>query len=100
MSQTEVLELSTYSLTAIKKVCYKFSDTFSIKLEPVASNRLQLTFELLSGVDEQKLTGLVKEFYVELIDQDLRESIYKETESIRNLILAEAFSKTTLIEAE
>jgi His-Xaa-Ser system protein HxsD len=44
--------------------------------------------------------SFISEFTKEVLDQDLREKIKSETESYRNLILAHAFSKTTLIENE
>lgn len=31
----EILSLTTYSLNAIKKACYKFSSEFSVQLEKV-----------------------------------------------------------------
>ena len=43
-------------------------------------------------------TKLINEFKRELLDQQLRISIKKETEPQRNLILAYAFSKTGLQE--
>lgn len=39
-------------------------------------------------------------FQQALLDQDLREIVSEETEGVRNLILAHAFSKTTLIKPE
>ena len=54
---------------------------------------------------DSKLTQRQCEFYVdqfkkEILDQDLRESIKRETEPVRNLVLAQAFSKTNLIKDE
>jgi hypothetical protein len=40
------------------------------------------------------------EFCNEVLDQELRETIAEETAGIRNLLLAQAFSKTSLIDPE
>jgi His-Xaa-Ser system protein HxsD len=39
----------------------------------------------------------MRSFFQELLDQELRERIAEETDAIRSLILAQAYSKTDLI---
>jgi His-Xaa-Ser system protein HxsD len=51
-------------------------------------------------LSEESVSHLLREFQKEVLDQDVREHIKKETESYRNLILAHTFSKTSLIEDE
>jgi His-Xaa-Ser system protein HxsD len=56
--------------------------------------------QLPKELSEESVSHLLQEFQKEVLDQDLREHIKKETESYRNLILAHTFSKTSLIEDE
>ncbi|MFJ1267875.1 His-Xaa-Ser system protein HxsD [Legionella lytica] len=100
IEHVEILSLSTYSLNAIKKTCYKFSPEFSVKLEKVDDEKIKVGFEFNPKVDNEVRADLIRQFHNELLDQDLREIVFMETESVRNLILAHAFSKTTLIESE
>lgn len=96
----ETFSLSTYSLNAIKKACYKFSPEFSVKLEKMDDEKIQVAFGFKPTADNDMRADLIRQFHSELLDQDLREIVFKETEGVRNLILAHAFSKTTLIEPE
>lgn len=100
IEHVEILSLSTYSLNAIKKACYKFSPEFSVKLEKVDEETIKVSFEFNLKTDNEIRADLIRQFHNELLDQDLREIVFKETEGVRNLILAHAFSKTTLIEPE
>lgn len=100
IEHVEILSLSTYSLNAIKKACYKFSPEFSVKLEKIDDEKIKMAFEFNPKSDNEIRADLIRQFHNELLDQDLREIVFKETEGIRNLILAHAFSKTTLIEPE
>jgi len=47
---------------------------------------------------EDTIDSIVETFRKEVLDQDLRGSIKAETESVRNLILAHAFSRTSLVQ--
>lgn len=96
----EVLNTSIYSLNAIKKVCYQFSSNFSVKLEKLDLENVKITFSLTEPIDGKQKEKIVNAFHQALLDQDLRETVFNETEGIRNLILAHAFSKTTLIKSD
>lgn len=88
------LDQSVYSLEAVQKAAYRFIDRLTIlisqdgkqivcEIEPVAS---------LSKPYEEVLAS----FKQELLDQQLRSQIKAETESVRNLILSLAFSRSGL----
>ncbi|HAT2040430.1 TPA: His-Xaa-Ser system protein HxsD [Legionella pneumophila] len=96
----EVLSTSTYSLNAIKKVCYQFSSSFSVKLEKIDEENVRILFKFSEPQQREKVELMISNFLQALLDQDLREIIANETEGVRNLILAHAFSKTTLIDPE
>ncbi len=48
-------------------------------------------------IEKKTAETILENFKKEVLDQDLREKIAKETEEVRNLILAHAFSKTSII---
>jgi len=88
-----------FSVEAVKKACYRFLDRFTSDIELCDSKIVcHLNFD-------DKFTGSscdaqVEGFKKEVLDQDLRLTLKAETEQIRNLILAHAFSKTGLIADE
>jgi len=94
-----ILDTTIYSLVAIKKAAYKFADRAAICLCPKTASCIEAVFSF-SAEDGVKPEEVVADFYTELLDQDLREIIKNETAPVRNLILAHAFSRTTLIPAE
>jgi His-Xaa-Ser system protein HxsD len=88
---------SAYSLDAVKQAAYKFAKTCGVVLqcdEKYTEATISFFDDKISELERSKLVGA---FCNEVIDQDLRESIAAKTESIRNLILAQAFSKTNLL---
>jgi His-Xaa-Ser system protein HxsD len=93
-----LVSTNIYELQAFLKAAYKFTDRSYIHIEFASETnyRVRIKSKKATG-DIQSLAG---EFCNELIDQTLRISIARETEPVRNLILANAFSKTALIEAE
>lgn len=96
----DVLSTSAYSLNAIKKVCYQFSSRFSVKLEKIDEENVRILFKFGEPQQREKVELMISNFLQALLDQDLREIVANETEGVRNLILAHAFSKTTLIDTD
>ena len=94
------LDLKVYSLNAIKKAAYKFTDKYSVIIELVDSDsKVQVLIKSISKKSDE-LENVAQLFCNEVIDQDLREIVAKETEGVKNLIIAQAFSKTSLINQE
>ena len=89
---------SVFSVDAVKMACYRFLDRFTSDIEVCGGEivcHLNFDEKLMSAPDAQ-----VENFKKEVLDQDLRFKLKAETEPIRNLILAHAFSKTGLIADE
>lgn len=84
-----------YSLDAIKKAAYRFSDrcAFDLKSESGHYVAVLLFSQDLSNEDR---ASLERDFRNEVLDYDLRESIAAETAEVRNVVLAYAFSRTGL----
>lgn len=86
-----VFDASSHSADAIQRAAYKYCANFSMELQRDGENfRCQLQF-----LGDDADPGLVADFRIEVLDQVLRERIRKETEGVRNLILALAFSNVT-----
>jgi His-Xaa-Ser system protein HxsD len=90
-------DASAYSADAIQRAAYRFSDRLSLDLRRTNGDfacTLLLSDDLAGQAEE-----IIAEFRNEVLDQTLRERIRSETEGVRNLILALAFSNTGLVES-
>jgi His-Xaa-Ser system protein HxsD len=82
-----------FSLIAVKKAAYRFINVFSADIALQAPH-IFCSLKFSSSIDPNRKAQLIDEFQKEVLDQDLREQIKVETEPIRKLILAHAFSST------
>ena len=88
---------AVYRLSAIKKAAHKFGGLFHILVE----QRDQVTeVRMKPKAPTASVDALIGEFGNEVLDQELRETVAEETTGIRDLLLAQAFSKTSLIDSE
>jgi len=91
-------DTSVYRLVAIKKAAHKFGDRFHILIRPTSDGQVEVVLNAKAAIaDPNRLVG---EFCNEVLDQELRELIAQETQAVRNLILAHAFSRTSLLSTE
>ena len=89
-------DASANSFDAVQRAAYKFSDRISCDVAPEGSTvRCTLHF---SEQAEADVEATLADFRNEVLDQTLRERIRGETQEVRNLILALAFSNTGLVE--
>ena len=93
MKQTILFDSAVYSLDTIQRAAYRYIDKFSVRF-----NVNQPAIECILHFDKNDAdcNELIQDFHKEILDQHLRARISKETESIRHLILAYAFSRTGL----
>jgi His-Xaa-Ser system protein HxsD len=88
-----------YALPIIKKAAYRFLKSFDTEITQEADAWLcTLKFAVPASADA--IEQAEREFRAEVLDQDLRASIARETEPVRNAILALAFSRTGMQERE
>ena len=85
-----------YSTAVVKKAAYRFGSRCHIQIEIGNDGEIVVTLKPTSLRENLEL--LAGEFENEVLDQDLREIVAKETEGLRNLILAQAFSQTSLLD--
>lgn len=91
-----IFATTTTSIDAIQRAAYRFSDRFSCELIPGEQiHRCLLTPVITDDVDME-----IASFRTEVLDQTLRERIRAETEPIRTMILAHAFSKTGIVDPQ
>lgn len=88
---------NVYRLSAVKKAAYKYGGVFHVLIEEVDGGVLASLRPTSSNSDPKDAAGM---FCNEVLDQELREEIAAETNGIRDLLLAHAFSKTSLIDSE
>lgn len=91
---TIAVDPRVFRLSAVKKAAYRFGDRCFVRLEIGAEGAIEV--RLTARSEHLPLPALEGEFRNELIDQELREAIAEETERVRNLILAQAFSGVSL----
>ncbi len=90
---------NVYGATSIKKASYKFIEKIAVNIkEEVEFYEIEISFTKETSLETR--LHYLSELKKEVLDQDLREKIKKETESYRNLILAHVFSRTVLINDE
>lgn len=90
-------DLNIYSLSAIKKAAHKFSGQFHIRIEKKQESAF---VTLRSKSQTQSGRAVAGELENEVLDQELRESIAEQTNPLRQLIIAQAFSRTSLVSPE
>jgi His-Xaa-Ser system protein HxsD len=88
------LDQSVYSLEAVQKAAYRFIDRLTILISQ-SEGIITCDIDLIVGCDAL-LDPVLADFKRELLDQQLRVQIKKETTDVRNLILSYAFSRSGL----
>ena len=97
---TEVrFDLAVFRVDAVKAACYRFMDRFSSAIE-IRDGAICCLLQFDSKFAEALVASEIENLKKEVLDQELRLKVKTETEPIRNLILAHAFSKTGLIADE
>ena len=86
-----------HSLDAVQRAAYRFSDRLSCDISEVPET-IEVKIHLGDGPSEPE--AVLADFRNEVLDQVLRQRIRAETEDVRNLVLALAFSKTGLIDPD
>jgi His-Xaa-Ser system protein HxsD len=84
-------DVRVFSLDTIKRALYRFSDKCSFDLQLKDND---ITVKIKTNANDDLLSKIKNE----VLDQDLRDTLFKETANIRALILANAFSNTGLIQ--
>ncbi len=88
-----------YALPIVKKAAYRFLKEFITDITQDGDAWI-CTLTFVGPADADVTERASRALQAEVLDQDLRASIARETEPVRNAILALAFSRTGLQEGE
>lgn len=88
------VDTELYSLGALFRACYAFTDRCYLFLRDAASGKVTVVFRKRQS--PKTLGALIEEFANELINQRLRAQLEEETQAIRDQIVAQAFSEADL----
>jgi His-Xaa-Ser system protein HxsD len=91
-----LLATSIYSIDATLRACYWLTERCYVHLSRPDNETIVVT--LLAKDDADKTDALAWQFLNDLIDQQLRVTIQRETGSIRDLIVSQAFSDVDIID--
>lgn len=94
ISTTISFDVASHSIDAIQRAAYRFSDRLSHEL--VAHDQVWRCTLIVASDNPIEADAVVADFRNEVLDQVLRERIRRETEEVRNVVLAHAFSNTGL----
>jgi His-Xaa-Ser system protein HxsD len=90
-----IYESCIYSADVIQKAAYKGLNYFTLDLE-ISGDKFLCKLNSNIQASEEAFNHAVEEFKKDILDFQLREKIKIETEPLRNLVLAIAFSNTDL----
>lgn len=96
------VDLGIYGLEVVLKAVHHFTGRCHVHLErrPGDEERLDVRFRAKEATFATSLETLAGEFFNELLDHRLRATVARESEPVRNLILAHALSGLTLVDPE
>lgn len=89
---------NVFPLDTIKRALYRFADRCSFDIQS-SEAQISVALHFSANMTESAIDELCSRIRNEVLDQDLRDTISKETTHIRTLILANAFSNAGLIES-
>lgn len=88
-----------FSVDAVKNAAYRMAATLDTDIK-IDDNDIVCVLSLRESEPNPDLNNILARFRREVIDHDLRLRISSQTEGVRNLILAHAFSRTGVIKSE
>jgi His-Xaa-Ser system protein HxsD len=93
--------LKAFDLATVKATCYRFaaSGYQSISVDE-GGNNVSVTFAFPDTVSSESEEAQVNLFQQALLDQDLRRQVSEKTLLARQLILANAFADTVLVDRD
>ena len=92
------VDSTVYSKPCLFRTCYKFTDRCYVFLSHDEDDQKTIITVLSPKAESVDLNQLSGEFFNELLDQQVRDSLSKETGELRNLIVAQAFAEGNLLD--
>ena len=91
------VDTALYSLEALFRVCYSFTDKCYLYLQPTSPAPV-IRVRFSRKTSDSDLALIAGEFSNELINQKVRMDVAAETRAIRELIVAQAFAESGLVD--
>lgn len=91
------VDTTIYSLEALLRVCYIFTDKCYLFLE-WANPKTTVRVRLSAKIPDTDISLISGQFCNELINQKVRMDIATETRPIREMIVAQAFAESSIID--
>ena len=91
------VDVSLYPADSVLKAAHRYSGKYQVHLETKPDGNLVAMFN--AATPDVNIEQVAGDFMNDLLDQCLRDKLSKETEVVRNLILAHALSQTDLLDA-
>jgi His-Xaa-Ser system protein HxsD len=91
-----VVDLRVYRLAAVQGAAYRLAARCTAVLGEVAGDSMCVELMFAEMTSEARALEVAREFFQELLDQELRQKIGAETAPLRNAILAHAYSRSGL----
>lgn len=91
-------QVAVYSLEAILAAAHRVTDRCFVQVETDGAD--WISCRLVSKQSDIDLANLGGDFCNEVLDQQLRARLAEETEGVRRLLLAQAFSRTNILQPE
>ncbi|HYR22322.1 MAG TPA: His-Xaa-Ser system protein HxsD [Chthoniobacterales bacterium] len=92
------VDLGVYSLPSLLKVAHKFTDRCFVHLQQRDERSVEVRFQSKNA--EVPLDAIAGEFCNEILDQTLREIVARESEPVRNIVMAHALSRINFTNLE
>jgi His-Xaa-Ser system protein HxsD len=92
------VQLGVYGLEPLLKAAHRFTDRCFVHLEYEDAANVLCRFRVKRPLDN--IEQIAGDFVNELLDQSLRARLAASTEPVRQLLIAQAFSKTSLFHPE
>src|SRR3954447_19750687 len=86
------LDAAAHPADVVQRAAYRFSDVITVEISRDGDDLICKVY----ARDPQRLDAAVHDLRSEIVDQVLRARIREETQDVRNLVLAVAFSRTGL----
>ncbi len=90
---TVIVDSNIYSKDSIIKCLYWYSNKFLVEISTTEDHKYKIELELINdSVSSSELDSYLNKLNQDLIDFNLRDIVTKETQNIRDLLVAKAFS--------
>lgn len=97
-SLVATVDLRLYGQEALLRAAHRFTDRCHLQLQTRDEHAVTARFRA-KNAQTGDLVAVAGEFFNELLDCRLRALVQRESEPVRNLILAHALSRTSLVDA-